>query len=168
MQRFLVFLFVMFLFACGGKSKKAANTPRLTADPTERPGPTRDATADVTVTSSDGEDLSWLVPVYFDFDSSDLSSTTRDTLSRLHDWLAKHGGQTLTIEGHADEQGTTEYNVALGQRRAQAIVEYLGRLGTDIRRLRPVSFGDTRPAVDGHDEVAWAKNRRGEFRFNSN
>ncbi len=122
-----------------------------------------DRGGDVTVASTTGDDLSWLAPIYFEFDSSDLSAKARDTLARLHEWMAAHPKAALTIEGHCDEQGTTEYNIALGQRRAQNIANYLGRLGTDSKRVRAVSFGAERPAVDGHDEVAWSKNRRGEL-----
>ena len=88
----------------------------------------------------------------------------RVTLERLHNWLVAHPKTSLTIEGHCDEQGTTEYNIGLGQRRAQAMVDYLTRLGTQSGRLAAVSYGAERPAADGHDEIAWAKNRRGEFR----
>ena len=115
-------------------------------------------------TTNTGEDLSWLSAVYFELDSSELLPQTRVTLERLHNWLVAHPKTSLTIEGHCDEQGTTEYNIGLGQRRAQAMVDYLARLGTDSRRLAAISYGAERPAVDGHDEIAWAKNRRGEFR----
>lgn len=117
------------------------------------------------MTSDSGDDLSWLSPVYFSFDSAELLPATRETLSQLHDWLAKHPKATITIEGHCDEQGTTEYNIGLGQRRAQAMADYLARLGTTGSRVSPVSYGAERPAVDGHDEVAYSKNRRGEFRM---
>jgi len=130
----------------------------------QRPVPPR-AQGDVTVTADTGDDLSWLSPVYFKFDSAELLPGTRETLARLHDWMTSHAKVKLTIEGHCDEQGTTEYNIALGQRRAQAMVDYLGRLGTNVARLAPTSFGSERPAVEGHDELAWSKNRRGEFRL---
>jgi len=119
---------------------------------------------DLTLSTDTGDDLSWLRPIYFELDSSTLAEEARDTLVKLHAWLAKHPETTLTIEGHTDEQGTTEYNIGLGQRRAQAITDFLVRLGTDAARLVPISYGAERPALDGHDEVAWSKNRRGELR----
>ena len=125
--------------------------------------PTEHQKGDMTVSTNTGDDLSWRQPVYFEFDQSDLLPATRDTLSRLHEWLAAHPNVTLRIEGHCDEQGTTEYDVGLGQRRAQAMTDFPVRLGIAPRRVTPVSYGSTRPAVDGHDEVAWAKNRRGEL-----
>jgi peptidoglycan-associated lipoprotein len=78
--------------------------------------------------------------------------------------LGSHPKAALTIEGHCDEQGTTEYNIGLGQRRAQNMADYLRRLGTDPTRVHAFSFGAERPAVEGHDELAWSKNRRGELR----
>ena len=158
-------LLVTALLACGGNSKRRAVA--ITAD--QGPAETADRAepqqqAGATVLSTSGDDLSWLGPVYFAFDSSELTQTTRDRLAQLHAWLSGHARTTLVIEGHCDEQGTTEYNIALGQRRAEGIIDYLVRLGTDPSRLQGVSFGAERPAVDGHDEVAWSKNRRGEFR----
>jgi peptidoglycan-associated lipoprotein len=108
--------------------------------------------------------MSWIQPVYFEFDSADLTPAARDTLNRLHGWLSAHGKTIAKLEGHADEHGTTEYNVALGQKRAQAVADFLARLGTDRKRLDAVSFGSERPAADGHDESAWSRNRRVEFR----
>lgn len=162
----VVIVFVAFALACGGSPKKPARAvvTENTAD-RERPATGEQHAGDMTVTTDTGDDLSWLSAVYFELDSSELLPATRDTLARLHDWLAARPAVKLvTIEGHCDEQGTTEYNVALGQRRAQALVDYLVRLGTASGRLNPISYGDVRPADDGHDEVAWSKNRRGEFR----
>jgi peptidoglycan-associated lipoprotein len=158
-----VVLMLGVTFGCGGKAKKphspAIDEPSRSASSTSQTATPGGAT----VTGNDGEDLSWLSPVYFELDSAELVPATRDTLARLHDWLAAHPSSTITIEGHCDEQGTTEYNIGLGQRRAQAMTDYLVRLGTSGKRVSPVSYGAERPAVDGHDEVAWSKNRRGEF-----
>ncbi|NVB80164.1 MAG: peptidoglycan-associated lipoprotein Pal [Kofleriaceae bacterium] len=157
-------LALSFAIGCGGKSKKphgpAIDEPSRAGTSTSQ---TTATPGGATVTSNDGDDLSWLAPVYFAFDSSDLVPQTRDTLARLHDWLSAHPKATITIEGHCDEQGTTEYNIGLGQRRAQAMTDYLVRLGTNSNRVSPVSYGAERPVADGHDEVAWSKNRRGEF-----
>lgn len=164
--RFLPLLVSCFLVvACGGSRKTPARpvddrAALRGAEAVEREPQTTAAT----VTASTGDDLSWLSPVYFAFDSSDLTAATREALVRLHEWLAVHPKAALTIEGHCDEQGTTEYNIGLGQRRAQAMVDYLVRLGTAASRLQATSYGAERPAVEGHDEVAWSKNRRGEFR----
>jgi peptidoglycan-associated lipoprotein len=166
MRILLLSALLLFTMACGSSAKKTAK-PRVddaTAGAAAKPRPAPQRSSDATVTTSTGENLSWLAPVYFAFDSSELNQPARDTLAKLHDWLAKNPRTSIVIEGHCDEQGTTEYNVALGQRRAQAMTDYLTRLGTDSRRLTAVSFGAERPAVDGKDELAYAKNRRGEFR----
>jgi peptidoglycan-associated lipoprotein len=98
--------------------------------------------------------------VFFAFDSSTLDSAARATLDRQAQWLAQHGSLTVTIEGHADERGTREYNLALGDRRAAAASGYLSSLGVSASRIRTISYGEERPADPGHDETAWAKNRR--------
>ncbi len=101
--------------------------------------------------------------VYFAFDSYTLDEPSRDALARFADWLIAHPEARLSIAGHTDERGTDEYNVALGQRRAQAIADYLTRYGVDAARLATISYGEARPAVAGETEEAWAKNRRGEL-----
>lgn len=168
MQRLLIVCVVAGLTACGSSSKKSVKpVTDVSSDAGrgEKPASGNEVNkGDMTVSTDTGDDLSWLTPIYFAFDSAELLPATRATLERLSSWLAAHPKVSLTIEGHCDEQGTTEYNVALGQRRAQAIADYLSRLGTDAQRLTATSYGSLRPAVDGHDEVAWAKNRRGEFR----
>lgn len=165
-RNIIALLIMVSAASCASSRKPPArpgNDSRVTA--VERGEETgRSAGVAATVTASTGDDLSWLSPVYFALDSADLSADTRDALVLLHRWLEAHPGTALTIEGHCDEQGTTEYNIGLGQRRAQAMADYLVRLGTGESRLGAVSFGAERPAVDGHDEVAWARNRRGEFR----
>lgn len=152
------------IVACSSPSRTRKAHLGSTPSPGQvEPAAPVDRSGDVTVTSTTGDDLSWLAPIYFEFDSTDLSANARDTLARLHEWMAAHPKAALTIEGHCDEQGTTEYNIGLGQRRAKNMADYLGRLGTDPKRLRTVSFGAERPAVEGHDELAWSKNRRGEL-----
>ena len=105
--------------------------------------------------------------VYFDYDRSDLGDETRATLQANADWLKANPKRTVGIEGHCDERGTVEYNLALGQRRAAAVKDYLVGLGIAGDRLRTVSYGKERPADLAHDAGAWAKNRRAEFRIES-
>ena len=99
--------------------------------------------------------------VYFDFDSSELTSESRTTLERQAFWLRKYPNQTITIEGHCDERGTREYNLALGERRASAARDYLVAIGVDPARVSTISFGKERPVAFGSDEEAWSQNRRG-------
>jgi peptidoglycan-associated lipoprotein len=100
--------------------------------------------------------------VFFAFDSSDLSSPARVTLANNANMMSRMGGN-YQIEGHCDERGSAEYNLALGDRRARAVKDYLVSLGVDPARLSTISYGEERPFAQGHDEAAWAQNRRGHF-----
>ena len=104
-----------------------------------------------------------LKPVFFDLDSAELTADAQATLTADADVLKKYSRWVVTIEGHCDERGTAEYNLALGERRAVAAKTYLVSLGIDGDRLRPVSYGKEFPFDPGHNEEAWAKNRRGHF-----
>ena len=101
--------------------------------------------------------------VYFDYDSSDIREDARPALRSNADKLNAGNLGTVTVEGHCDERGSTEYNLALGERRANAIKRYLVDLGVPSSNLRTVSFGEERAAVQGHDESAWRYNRRADF-----
>jgi peptidoglycan-associated lipoprotein len=102
-------------------------------------------------------------PVFFVFDSSDIDSAGQQTLNANAEVLKKYPTWVITIEGHADERGTAEYNLALGERRAVAARTYLVSLGVPADRLRTVSYGKEFPFDPGHHEAAWAKNRRAQF-----
>jgi peptidoglycan-associated lipoprotein len=99
--------------------------------------------------------------VFFAFNQSDLSSEARATLDRQAAWLKKYGSIKVTVEGHCDERGTREYNLALGERRATAVKNYLVADGIPAARVKTISYGKERPAVLGSNEAAWAQNRRG-------
>jgi len=106
-----------------------------------------------------------LETVYFDLDRWELRPEARETLkSNAEKLMQSEGWSVLTIEGHCDERGSDEYNLALGARRAETVARYLKDLGVSPQRLRTVSFGEARPAVSGHHESAWQHNRRSEFR----
>lgn len=98
--------------------------------------------------------------VYFGYDRYDLDAEARNTLERQAQWLSQFPNLAVTIEGHADERGTREYNLALGDRRANSVMNYLVAYGIDPRRVRTISFGKERPAVGGSDSSSWAQNRR--------
>lgn len=99
--------------------------------------------------------------VFFAYNESSLSSEARATLDRQAAWLKKYPSTSVSIEGHCDERGTREYNLALGERRAIAVKNYLVADGIDAGRVKTVSYGKERPAVLGSNEAAWAQNRRG-------
>jgi peptidoglycan-associated lipoprotein len=104
--------------------------------------------------------------VYFDFDKSDIKGDFRDVIQAHAEYLASNPNVSITLEGHADERGTREYNIALGERRANAVQRMLTLQGASASQIRVVSYGEERPAALGHDEDAWALNRRAEFIYN--
>lgn len=112
---------------------------------------------------SNGQLQSALDKIYFDFDSSSLSESARNTLTKNAAILMKESSAKIRIEGNCDERGSAEYNLALGERRAKAAQQYFITLGVKPDRLSTISYGKEKPAVDGSDEAAWAKNRRDEF-----
>lgn len=101
--------------------------------------------------------------IYFAFDSYELNQEARGILGRKADIMRSHSGVKVVIEGHCDERGTEEYNLALGERRARAAYEHLVILGVDPERMSIVSFGEERPIDVASNETAWAQNRRAEF-----
>ena len=98
--------------------------------------------------------------VFFAFDRSDITPEAQETLARQADWLRRYPNVTVTIEGHCDERGTREYNLALGERRAQAVKNVLVAMGIPASRISTISYGKERPAVVGSSEEAYAQNRR--------
>lgn len=102
--------------------------------------------------------------VYFEFDSSALTSQAMENLKAMASALKALNGTKLLIEGHADERGSNEYNLALAQKRADAIKEFLMSEGVSEAAVQTASYGEERPAAEGHSEDAYAKNRRGEFK----
>jgi len=101
--------------------------------------------------------------VYFDYDKTDLLPEARPTLNNIAKWLGEHGDVQLMIEGHCDERGSNEYNLALGEQRALAVRRYLVSQDLDAGRLHTVSYGEEKPVDPGHNEEAWSKNRRAHF-----
>ena len=114
--------------------------------------------------SGGGGDNSMFHTIYFDFDKSDLRADAREGLQANAGYLKSNSGVAVTIEGNCDERGSNEYNLALGKRRAEAAYKYLVDLGIDGSRMTTVSYGEEKPAVEGHNELAWSKNRRDEFK----
>src|SRR5947208_11875117 len=170
--------------ACGGKKAPVARpapppstTTAAVAPPAARPPAPPEPVAepiivppepvrDDTIASASLDDLnrnSPLKPVFFELDSSEISAEGRAALNGNAAALKKYTTWTVTIEGHCDERGTAEYNLALGERRAVAARTYLVSLGISADRLRTVSYGKEFPFDPGHDEAAWAKNRRAHF-----
>ena len=101
--------------------------------------------------------------IYFDFDSFALSEKSRSILTTNADYLKKHAEASFRIEGNCDERGSAEYNIALGEKRAKAAMQYLTTMGVSEKRLTTISYGKENPADPGHDDEALSKNRRDDF-----
>ncbi|GGN59990.1 peptidoglycan-associated lipoprotein [Novosphingobium indicum] len=125
-----------------------------TTAPTQPLGPVAGSQADF-VAKMMGADT-----IYFDTDKYDIDSMDQQALAKQAQWLMQYPNKRATIEGHADERGTREYNLALGERRANAAKNYLVSLGVDASRLGTISYGKERPVALGSNEQAWAQNRR--------
>ncbi len=146
-----------FLAACASEPQEQATTTQ-----TSQAAP---AAAPAVQTPAQGSVEDFLVNVgdrvFFDFDKSDLRPDATATLDKQAAFLRRYGQYTIVVEGHADERGTREYNLALGERRANSVREYLVAAGISGDRVRIISYGKERPAVEGTGEAVWAQNRRG-------
>jgi peptidoglycan-associated lipoprotein len=103
--------------------------------------------------------------IFFEFDSSTLSDKAESILKAKAEWMRRNPSLAIVIEGHCDNRGTTEYNLALGERRAESVKGFLIDLGVSDTRIRTISYGEERPLAPGDDESAWAQNRRAHFEF---
>ena len=171
---FLVLSCMMFM--AGGCAKNemvkkdegiapVASTPAKAPVKTEvvKEQPVKQAPVAESTTGQYEQMKSELNKIYFDFDSFKLSDPARSSLAKNADLLKKDSAEKVRIEGNCDERGSDEYNLALGEKRAKAAMQYLITLGIPDERLSVISYGKEKPADPGHDEAAWAKNRRDEF-----
>lgn len=166
----LIVALAVTVSACATKKKDlppapppaAAVTPEAGPLPSETgaPPPAKVGSANVPGSQADFVAQSGSDYVLFGYDSYELDDEARTTLGKQAEWLARYPSVRVTIEGHADERGTREYNLALGDRRATAAKNFLAAQGVDTSRMTTISYGKERPAVEGSDESAWARNRR--------
>lgn len=154
----------LLLAACSSTSDESASTTgsgstvstgATSTTSQSLPGPTEGTQEHLLVNVGDR--------VFFGYDRSDLTTQAQATIEALATWMNTYPSVTLSVEGHCDERGTREYNLALGERRANAVRDYLIALGVDPNRLTTISYGKERPAVLGSNEEAWAQNRRSVF-----
>jgi peptidoglycan-associated lipoprotein len=161
----VVGLVALFVAGCAKKAKEAPPVPPpappvtepTTPTPTPAPPTPEPSTPAPKVTASDFADA------FFDFDSYALREDAKAALDRDAKLLRDNPDVSITIEGHCDERGTVEYNVALGEKRSGAARDYLVNAGVEPSRIQTVSYGKERPFAEGHDETAWAQNRRAHF-----
>jgi peptidoglycan-associated lipoprotein len=151
------------------ESAAVAEAPKATPPPEPPPAAEPFPKTDVdktNVTDASIDELNRqgvLATVYFAYNSNELDDKAKATMQADAAWLKAHTKYHVEVGGHCDERGSIGYNVALGDRRATAVKEYLGGLGVDTARLVSISYGEEKPADPGHNEAAWAKNRRAEF-----
>ena len=166
-NKFLISIFlILFVAAC-------ATTPKDSAD-SSGSGSGLETTSGYISSETEGEgEGEGIIPgsqedlivnvgdrVFFAYDSSELDSDAQELLHDQAAWLKQYGNVKATVEGHCDERGTREYNLALGEKRAQAVKNYLVALGVSSSRLATISYGKERPAVIGSNDGAWSQNRR--------
>lgn len=150
----------LFVVGCSSTSEKKddsnSDTDTMVTDNT-------DATNLELNGSSDESTAGPLRTIYFDYNSSSLSFAAREALEANAEFLKQSENIAIQIEGHADERGGIQYNIALGEKRAQSVKDYLTALGVSSERITTVSYGKDRPLAFGHDDEAWSKNRRANF-----
>lgn len=156
-------LSIMLLASCGGdkpeiipEQPQVVETPVVVEEEPPPPPPPPPAPK---------LDVRQLQTVYFDFDKFALTSPAKMALDADYQLLMKFPDAIVKIEGHCDERGTVEYNLSLGEKRAKAVMDYLVGLGVPANRMSIISYGKERPVDTGHNEAAWAKNRRAEFKI---
>jgi len=153
----LLVLAIFLAGGCGSKPPVEAEQPPIAEEPPPPPPPV------VEEESPPPPAEMVLKTVYFDFDKYNLRPEAMELLKVNAQALKDNPDVTVAIEGHCDERGTVEYNLALGERRANSARQYLVDLGIAAGRMRTISYGEERPADPGHNEGAWAKNRRADF-----
>jgi peptidoglycan-associated lipoprotein len=159
----LVIPALMFSVSCQKKMVDMTPEPVVKEEPKPEPAPMKKPEpAPVYKTP----DVVMQEDIYFDFDKSTLTPAAQDNLLKKADWLRENPDVTATIEGHCDERGTNEYNLALGDRRAESAKAFLVDLGIDASRLTTISYGEERPLCSEKTEECWAKNRRDHFVVN--
>ena len=166
----IILLFTAFLFACESTPEKADDAVAV-----EDQGTSLDDAAEAQTFGTEEDDRSGMSSlddpqsllavriIYFEYDSSDIKSEDRATVEAHAAYLVANPNTNMTLEGHADERGSREYNLALGERRAQTVKRQMTLLGASPSQIRTVSCGEERPAIDNHDEYSWSQNRRVEI-----
>ena len=163
---------VVAVLALGACHKKVAPAPAPAPEPAPAPAPpppppppapAPTTSADEAARAAEAARVSLTAPIYFDLDSDALSDADRASLDAKVAILNASAGVKIRVAGHTDERGSDEYNLALGQRRAAAAKRYLTQHGVPDASIDVISYGEEHPAMNGHDEASWSKNRRDEF-----
>jgi len=165
----MLFLIPVFLFTVSCAQQEVMDTEETATEPEKAPEeiqaskeveqPTEDMSAEERAILA-ARNMFLSEDIYFEFDKSTLDSMSQDILSRKADWMRDNSAVVVSIEGHCDERGTNEYNLALGEKRAESAKSFLVDLGIEAYRISTVSYGEERPVDTAQNEEAWAKNRR--------
>ena len=171
----IVLIFTAFLFACESTPEKADDAVVVEDQGTDLSDVPDTADSEAQSYGTVDDDLSGMSSlddptsllsvriIYFEYDSSDVKSEDRTTVEAHAAYLVENPGTIITLEGHADERGSREYNLALGERRAQTVQRQMTLIGASPDQIRTVSYGEERPAIDEHDDYSWSQNRRVEI-----
>ncbi len=168
----IVLIFTAFLFACESTPEKADDAVAVedqgtsltdTDDSEAQAYGTEDDDLSAMSSLDDPTSLLSVRIIYFEYDSSDVKSEDRTTVEAHAAYLVENPTTVITLEGHADERGSREYNLALGERRAQTVQRQMTLIGVSADQIRTVSYGEERPAIDDHDDYSWSQNRRVEI-----
>ena len=158
---------VLLLAGCAKRATQAppttTSTPPVPGSTTPTPSDTPPPVTSETPTPGADAIIAQLRPAFFDYDSYSLGEAARGALDGNARVLRDNPGVSIVVEGHCDERGTSEYNQALGERRAMAARDYLAAAGIESSRMRVISYGKERPFATGSDEESWAQNRRAHF-----
>ncbi len=163
---FMIFAVMVVISACSTTGDESSVDAQATADREQMSdGPLSDIYDESLQGPAPGTQADLVVNVgdriFYGYDRYDLSAEARSVLEKQAQWLNQYQNLSITVEGHADERGTREYNLALGERRANSVKNYLVALGVSPSRITTISYGKERPAVPGSNEQSWAQNRRG-------
>ncbi len=173
----IVLIFTAFLFACESTPEKADDAVAVEDQGTNLSDATDDASSEARTYGTEDDERSGIISlddpqgplsvriIYFEFDSSDIQSEYRETVEAHAAYLVANPNTIVTLEGHADERGSREYNLALGERRAQTVKRQMTLLSASPDQIRTVSYGEERPAIDDHDDYSWSQNRRVEILY---
>jgi len=157
---------LMFSVSCQKKLVDASPEPMAKEEPAPEPKPAPAPAPAPAPVAYKAPGVVMQEDIYFDFDKATLTPSAQDNLLKKAEWLRENSDVTVTVEGHCDARGTNEYNLALGDRRAESAKSFLVDLGIAASRITTISYGEERPVCTQQDEECWAKNRRGNFVVN--
>lgn len=162
MSRYLLILLCAVAVGACAKAKKPEDQPGQATEGGDG-NPVVSSEMSFDAAGSDSNRIDGLNTIFFAYDQAQLSGEARKLLAANAEWIKGHGDVVVQVEGHCDNRGSTEYNLALGERRAKAVRAYLVSLGIDANRLSVMSYGEEKPLTPGENEDAWTKNRRANF-----